>query len=155
MIEKISNNKGQSLFEVTVALGVVGLVLLALVAVATVSIRNSTFSKNVTLATRYSQEAIEWLRSEKSSNWLALVSHISSSSRYCLDRLNWDHPVSSDCGSRVISGTFFKRLVYFSNLADSNGDGQDDTVTAEVTTYWTDARGYHDARSATIFTSWN
>ena len=152
----MSNNKGQSLFEVIVALGVTGLVLLALVAVATISIRNSTFSKNITLATRHSQEAIEWLRAEKTSDWISFANHVNASSHYCLPSLTWSYPVSSNCPvSQVIPSTIFIRRADFSGPSDSNGDGRGDTVTAIVSTSWTDSKGLHDARSSTIFTSWN
>lgn len=60
--------RGQSLIEVLVALGVVVLVLLALISVTTASIRNATFAKNQSLATEHAQELIEEARDIRNSN---------------------------------------------------------------------------------------
>jgi type II secretory pathway pseudopilin PulG len=60
--KKTKKQAGQSLIEVIVATGMVGLVLTAIVAGIALGIRNSRFSKNQSLATRFSQEALEWTR---------------------------------------------------------------------------------------------
>ena len=46
---------GQSLVEVLAAVGMVGLVLLGIVAGVTIAIRSATFAKNQSLATKFSQ----------------------------------------------------------------------------------------------------
>jgi len=46
-------NKGQSLFEVVVALAISALIIITLVSVVGNSIKNATFSKNKTLAANY------------------------------------------------------------------------------------------------------
>lgn len=63
------NKFGQSLFELVVAIGIVGLVLVAIVSVATISVRNTTFSKEQSLASRYTQQAMEWLRGQRDTDW--------------------------------------------------------------------------------------
>lgn len=55
-------SSGQTLVEMVVAVGMVSLVLVAIVSGIAISIRNSRFSKNKALATRYAQEGVEKFR---------------------------------------------------------------------------------------------
>ena len=57
--------KGQSLFEVVFAVAVSALIITAIVILAGNAVSNSTFSRNKALAGRFVQEAIEWLRKER------------------------------------------------------------------------------------------
>ncbi len=144
------HNKGQSLFEVILALAMTTLILVALVALVTNSIRNSSYSRNKTYATRYSQEAAEWLRGERDADWDAFSDNVVLACpilpyTQCLDTLAW-----GNCG--VCSGTefienIFKREVSFSDIAA-------DSITVEIKTFWTDSQGIHEVRSSTILTDW-
>jgi hypothetical protein len=141
-------NEGQSLFEVVLALALSTLIIVALVSLVSNSIRNSTYSRNKTYATRHTQEASEWLRGQRDDDWdvfstniLCLVPpHVQ-----CLDTL-----VLGNCGicddTQFISN-IFKREVTFSDI-------EVNSVTIEVNTYWTDAQGIHEVRSSTILTDW-
>jgi len=59
------NNKGQTLVEVIVAVGIIVIVLVAVVAGVVQSVRNTRFAKEQATATRYAQETIEWLRRQR------------------------------------------------------------------------------------------
>lgn len=61
--------KGQSLFEVIAALAVAVIIILALVKASTISIKNTSFSRNQSLATRYAQESIEEARKIRDENF--------------------------------------------------------------------------------------
>ncbi len=145
--------KGQSLFEVLVAVGVVGIVLLALVGLATSSIKNSSSSKNISRATRYSQEAVEWLRGERDRGWSDFAAHVTASNRYCFNISPippnaWDN--TGECTSdEYISGTNFIRNVL---LTFSSGDSN--KINVVVTTSWSDSQGNHDAKAETVLTNW-
>ncbi len=88
--------RGQSLFEVFLSLAIVAIIIVALVILASNAIRNSTYSKNKTLATRYSQEAMEWLRGERDASWDNFSDKALAFSYYCLQTLTW---ASGQCGT--------------------------------------------------------
>jgi Tfp pilus assembly protein PilV len=143
---KLKNiKKGQSLFEVVFAVGMVSLVLITLVSLATSSIRNSNSSKTTDLATRSLEDGTEWVRSERDLGWSAFYTKASSPT-YCLTSLDWTKPRS--CGSlEYINGTIIQRSVAFT-LVDAS------TVQADLKALWSDSQGTHQIVSSTYFTEW-
>lgn len=138
---------GQSLFEVVIALGVITIILVSLVILASLSISNATFSKDKTLATRYSLETIEWLRTERDASWDTFVTEAATPT-WCVPSLSWSAASAGSCSSGSnISGTVLKREIYFS-IIDPN------TVQVTVRVYWTDAQGSHESRTTTTYTNW-
>ena len=142
------NQRGQSLFEVVLALGLITTICVGIVSLAVFSIRNATFSKNKTLAGRYVQEATEWLRSERDTDFGLFETH-AQASIWCLSGLNWDK--IGVCGeSDVILGTSLLRDVNFSiNLISGKT-----VIEASVKVSWYDAQGAHEVRSTTSFSDW-
>jgi len=130
---------GQSLFEVIVALALVTLIITAVVTLATSSIRNADFSRDNALATKYAQEAVEWMRQERDVSWSTF--RTATLSKTQLGTLSWS------AGTDVIPGTKFKRTMKF----DHDGD---DSVTADVIVKWEDGNGVHEVKSRTILTNW-
>src|SRR4030043_2346790 len=98
--------KGQSLFEIVLALAIATLIVVALVALASSAIRNSTFAKNKALATRYSQEATEWLRGERDTNWDIFATKALTPT-WCLPSLSWMSASVGTCDNEYISNTLF------------------------------------------------
>lgn len=142
------NEKGQSLFEVVVALAVITLIIVAIVNLATNSIRNSDFSRDKTLATRYSQQALEWLRGQRDSDFTTF-SNNALTTIWCFSTLAWNSV--GPCGtSQVISGTIFRREGYFT----TNQIGGKTVIQATIRVYWSDAAGDHEVRSSTDLTDW-
>jgi hypothetical protein len=148
-------NNAQSLFEVIFAIAIAALVMTAVVVLSTDSVRNSSFSRNQTHATRHAQEATEWLREERDSSWINFANRtgnpcVSSGSWgvsceipgvvFCLGNLNW----SSGCN---ISGSIFDRQVNLDLIELNN-------VEADIVVSWTDGQGTHEVRSITRFTNW-
>ena len=152
--------KGQSLFEVVVAIGIAALIIVGVVSLATTSIRNSSFSRNKTLASRFSQEAIEWLRVEKDADWDIFKTNVEScdlAGSCCVEAIpSWE---TGSCDvAEVIPGTIFIREASFTCL-DSDGTTQVLCPAAEIietslTTSWIDGQGTHDAKASTQFTNW-
>lgn len=62
---------GQSIIEAVVAVSIVAVITVALVSAITVSIRNATYGKNKSLATKYVNEGIEAVRSIRDDDWLS------------------------------------------------------------------------------------
>ncbi|MEK7497937.1 MAG: hypothetical protein AAB656_03390 [Patescibacteria group bacterium] len=141
--------KGQSMFEVVVALAIMTLILVALVSLAGISIRNSTFSKNRTSSTRINQETMEWLRGERDSGWAAF-SQKALSGTWCLPALSWAQAQIGTCGTdsgAYIPGELFRREVVFSSVSATN-------IEVLVRVYWTDSQGQHETRATTNLTNW-
>jgi Tfp pilus assembly protein PilV len=150
----MKKDNGQSLFEVVLALAVATLIVVALVALASSSIRNTTFSKNKTLATRYSQEAAEWMRGERDADWTTFYGR-AANPLYCLKSLSWTEATIGSCGTgQEILNTAFKREVSFTRTTVTVGGMPKDVVEAEIKVYWSDAQGMHEVRTATDFTDW-
>jgi Tfp pilus assembly protein PilV len=143
------NNKGQSIFEVILALGLISLIIVAIVAMAGISIKNSSFSRNTTLATRYSEEALEWLRGQRDDNWDVFYSK-ALNLKWCLPTLTWLDAEIGACGEEdQITGTSLSREVNFSfNPLEPS------SVETTVKMYWIDAGGYHEVSSVTSFSDW-
>jgi Tfp pilus assembly protein PilV len=138
-------NSGQSMFEVVIALFIISMIIVGVVSLSTNSLSNTIFSRNKTLAGRYSQEAVEWLRSQREENTSAFLLNVATST-YCLDNLSWMN--AGSCGSsEVIPGTIFTREVSFGSSSISGKN----IIEVDITTSWSDSKGYHEAKSVTNF----
>lgn len=146
----MKSESGQSLFEIILSLAITTLIIIALVALTATSIRNTTFSKNKTLASRYSQEATEWLRGERDTDFNAFNSR-AATPLYCLPSLSWSSASVGACPSgQEIANTLFRREVSFSSSV-VNGKT---LIQTGVRVYWSDAQGLHEVRSVTNFSDW-
>jgi type II secretory pathway pseudopilin PulG len=119
---------GQSLVEVVAALGVVGIVLLGLMALATYSLRNINFARNQALATQYAQEGMEMIRQSRDNSPSAFF--------------------ASDCSrdSETV-GSNFIREINCELLAENK-------MKVTVRVVWSDAQGSHDSELITYLTKW-
>jgi len=133
MKRKLFLNSGFTLVELLVALTLVMLVIVAVVGLAAVSIKTSYRAKGGTEAKRYAEEAMEWLRQEKKTNWDLFYQKTGTApTSYCLNQLNLaSHPPCSD----TING-IYQREVKLERIADNQ-------IKATVTVKWTDSQGTH------------
>jgi len=134
------------MFELLVAVFVIGITLVALVGLTARSIGNTTFSRERTLAAKYTQEVVEWLRAERDKDWgLFRARGSADGASYCMETLAW--AAGTDC--TPISGTNLSRQVFlFYSPANP------DSVEARVVTSWSDSAGLHESRVTTYFTNW-
>jgi type II secretory pathway pseudopilin PulG len=134
----VQKNSGQSLIEVSFATAIVSLVLVAILSTVIQSVQNSRVSLEQTRATQYSQEALEWARSQRDlSGWGVFSSSISTvgpNITFCVSAVPEDletllaQPVG-DCDDETFIGeTQFQRHVIFDVLSPTQIQ-----VTAEVT----------------------
>lgn len=136
--------KGQSLFEILFAFVIMSLIVVAIVGLATISIRNSSYSRNRTLAEKYATEAVDWLRQERDGGWTQFADR-ALSGKYCLVGLNWN--ISRSCEeNESIAGTVLYRTVELLGL--------DNKIEAEVVVSWNDAKGLHEIKLSTLFSNW-
>ena len=151
---KIKNYcSGQSLFELVIAIGISALIIVVLVSLVSKTLSNATFSKNQTLAGRYTQAAIEWLRGQRDNRTDLFIAN-TIVPNWCLKDANltdtsWSQ--SSVCGANdFIPGTIFKRDATFS-VGTVSGKT---IITADVKVSWTDSSGIHIVSSSTQFSDW-
>lgn len=87
-VQSINKDKqsGQSLVESIIAMGIIITTLVALMSAVTYALNNAQFARNKALATKYTQESVEWLRGQRDSSWNTFVSFSSAGgSTYCLN----------------------------------------------------------------------
>jgi Tfp pilus assembly protein PilV len=125
----MKKNRGQTIVEIVVALGVLVLVVLALVSVTTVSARNAQFARNQALATQYAQEGIERIRNCRDTWGWDFLQHFWF---FCwIERLPSPFTYDVDC-----------------TFPDA------DTAEIVVTVSWTDSKGVHNSQLTTRLTNW-
>ena len=157
------NSKGQSLIEVLAGLAMAVLIVAALVNMVTASLRSSQYAKTTSQATKYAQEAIEWLRSERDSaaTWSDFKSNVLGDSEvesktWCLKNVSEGLPINF--GSCAVDGfvcygdclpaetTIFKRELTIVTNTDS-----DSRINVNVKVFWTDqALAEHSSELKTI-----
>jgi len=146
------NLSGQSLFEVVLALGLITLIMVSVVAMASLSIFNSSYAKNQTQATRLTETSLEWIRGERDNGWNDFLSQAvpnDSDQTKCFTDLSWENSKLGNCGDTdFINNTFLKREILF-NFVDTT------TIGVIVKVYWIDGHGYHEINSSTYLTNWN
>jgi Tfp pilus assembly protein PilV len=146
-VKSKKQHRGQSMFEVVLALFIITMIIVAVVILSTNSIANSLFSRSKTQASRYSQEAVEWLRNERETNSEDFIT-ATNNSVYCLNTNPPDFSKTGACSStELISGTIFKRQVTFT----TSDVFSKSIINATVVTSWNDPKGYHEARAVTEF----
>jgi type II secretory pathway pseudopilin PulG len=141
------NISGQSLFEVTVTLMIVSLVVTAIAGLAVLSIKSSSFSRNKTLATRYVQQANEWIRAEKDADWGLFLKNVGNHPDLCLQTLDWEGQPQFCLSNYFIEGTNLMRKVHF------YGTSTVGSVEVDVSVSWTDNNGEHESNSVTYLTN--
>jgi len=142
--------KGQSLYEVIIALGVMIIVIVSLLSLASNSVKNARLSRTRTLATRHSQETLEWLRNQRDQDWDDFYSQ-TNQNIWCIisDPPSWESPSKSgDCNTDdIIQGSLFSREVEFSQIDANN-------IKATVRVFWEGKDGYKEIKNITYFTNW-
>jgi type II secretory pathway pseudopilin PulG len=141
----MTTNKAFSLIEVLVFTAVLGLFFVAAMAVTTFNLRNMKIQEHKILATRYAEEAVEWLKQEKEDDWSVFITHNPVSSNYCLNSsLNWNSP--SLCGEVYTLGTIFKRELLITNFGSPV-----DQVNTTITVTWKEGTNSFNVTIPTVF----
>lgn len=124
-----------SLVEVLVFISILSLFFVVAMLVVTTSLRNMKISEHKILATRYAEEAIEWIGSQKEELGWDLFSGKAAGSPYCLNNniLSW---TSGVCTYTLGNPAFFKREV-----AVTNSGSPVIQVNTAVTVKWIETGG--------------
>lgn len=126
--------KSFSLVEVLVFVSILSLFFITAVSVTTFSIRNLKIQEYRILATRYAEEAVEWVKQEKEDDWQLFATRDDSGgsgTAYCLNSLNWDN--KTDCNGSYTLGppNIFKR-----KLLIVNSGNPVDKISTDMTVSW-------------------
>lgn len=144
---------GFSLIEVLVFITVLSLFFVVGVAVTVFNLRNMHVQEHKILATRYAEEAMEWIKQEKEESWETFSGHGNGSGiSYCLNSLEidvWSNP--SDCGSDYALGppNIFKRVL----IVTSSGNPYD-KVTVNLKVNWLENNIEQNIVLKSVFNLW-
>jgi len=112
-----SNQLSFSLIEVLIFITVLALFFVAAAAVTTVSLRNMKINEHKILATRYAEELLAWLQSQKDIDWDQFATHSTAPGTvYCFndplmpDNTPW---LTGDCPTSL--NGFYSRTVKIEN----------------------------------------
>ncbi|BCX14923.1 MAG: hypothetical protein KatS3mg088_606 [Patescibacteria group bacterium] len=148
--KKSKGDKGQSLVELLVALALIVIIIVAVVGLSALSIKAAYFAKRQTMAKRYVEEAMEWLRAYKRDNWYNILNYRADTNLnnidFCLNSLNFDSPGS--CSSYSLGGVFKRELMLYKY---DLGVGQKPKIKATVVVTWSDSAGNHITKVESIF----
>lgn len=146
------NNKsqhGQTLVEVVVSIFVISLILIALMSAVNFSLTNTQYAKNKAIATKYAQEAVEWLRSERDSSWNTFYNRSSIAGRtYCVKSVpSWPMTEGVCNSGDYINNTYFLRQIV---LTRSGAD----KVLINVNISWSQGSRTPSINIGTFLTKW-
>lgn len=169
-MKKYTNQSGQSLLEVIIALGIAVAIIISFTSATINAVRNAQFAKNQNQATKLAQETIEIIRTIRdqdklvtatapwSSLWTTNMNSLQISGYrgtcYLLNKTNFTmSPIlgadSCNNSNDEIVEDIFKRKI---NITDDGTILTKKTISVKIS--WFDNKGTHSADVTTILTKW-
>lgn len=130
-----SHQQGSTIIEAILITAVVGLVLVTIVSVLVLVVRNQRFSADQQTATRYAEEALEWLHKQRDqAGWEGFYDNIGAQT-YCMASLPaaLANLSTQDPCDPITANTTFTRTLQITPAA-----GPPQSATAVSTVTWTD-----------------
>ena len=141
-------NSAFSLIEVLIFISILSIFFVAAISVAVTSLRNMQINEHKIVATRYSQELLDWLRAEREENWVTFYDK--STGTYCFNDsdISWDGGVV-DCQDvySLGSGIKYKREVNLSRASSTQ-------VEIKIITEWQELGNTYSVPINTIVAIW-
>lgn len=142
---------GFTLIEVVVFVTILGLFFVAASAVSVATIRNMKANEHKILATRYAEELVEWLRSQRGADWEVFSSDVAtcsdSATKFkCFSTLDWtsgECSTTTTCTSKI--NGLFDRTAKFST-------GNPGEINVSVNVAWVEPGGNFSVPISTVFT---
>ncbi|MCG2692256.1 hypothetical protein L6272_05525 [Microgenomates group bacterium] len=135
---------GQSLIEVVVAVGMIALLLTAVLALISLSVKNSRLAKDRTNAVSSAQQGVELMRTYRDFNWSTLLAK-ANGTNYDLPG-NWtvDMGLSNGCPDANNIYDYYLRCV----VLTQPGGGE---IAVQVTVSWVEgSQTYHTVQSTNL-----
>jgi Tfp pilus assembly protein PilV len=148
-IKDVHRNKGQSLIEAVVAIGVVILIVSGLIVAVISSIRSAQSSRSRSVATKLTQDGMESMRNLRDSGWTQFIS-LASGVEWCLGSdgiITAPDETDLSCPQIESAKTFFDRRIVIS-------DTSDEQATVMVTVTWTEGSTPRRSSAVTYLTKW-
>lgn len=107
------NKSGFSLIEVLIFVSILGVFFVAAAATTIYTLRTAQISEHKILATRYADDLMEWLRSEKEGDWNAFISkyvpNSSSANVFCFNKqIIGASAIATSCGyDGILNGNIY------------------------------------------------
>jgi len=142
------NKKSFSLIEVLVFVSILSIFFVAALTVSVYYLRMTKSQQYKIIATHLAEEAVEWLKSEKESDWLQFVSYDTSyqGTRYCLENLDWS--IANSCsGYNLGTPAIFKRELLIKNIGNPVSQ-----VEADITVSWLENNRENKVSLKTVLT---
>lgn len=138
---KYNRSAGQTIIEAAIALSSIMIVLAAISVSITSSVNNSQFIRNQSMASKYAQQGMEYLRYIRNNDPNTFFATWGSGT-YCLDAINFAANSLSSPGAQCTSiatsltgGPFIREVI----LAPLSGDCSNGTR-ATVNVYWSSGK---------------
>ncbi len=152
---KRRRTKAFSLIEVLVFVSILSIFFVGAAAVATAALRDMKIIEHKIIATRYSEELLEWLRAEKETDWnvFANSGHAGKcqpSETLCFNTLDWNSGCNVSCSKGL--NNLYGRSVKFQVLPVSPALPTQVTVSIEVS--WSELGNTYTIPIKTNFTIW-
>lgn len=135
--------QGQSLLEVVLATTLIAIGIVAALSLANTSQKSTNYSKSLNLATNYSYEVADWLRSTRSLlGWDNFTYYLSQDSAgtgvtYCLNSTLPDESSFPDLESGPCpEGSYLDSTIYSRSVTLDLSNLASDSLSAEITTSW-------------------
>ncbi len=141
-----TNQSGQSLVEVIVAVGMMGLLLVAILALVALSVKNSRLAKARTQAVALAQEGIELMRTYRDYSWTELMSRADGTIFDLPENCTIAVGLSNACPSDFPINSVFRRCV---SLTDTDG-----AINVILTVVWQEGAKVYQTEQTTQLSLW-
>jgi len=144
----MSIKKSFSLIEVLIFVTILSLFLISAATVITFSMHQNTIKVNMLKATHYNEQLLDWLRTQKETDW-SIFTRSAGNSTVCFNT----EPISSfsnDCSNKLDSGAF-NRVAYFTT---DNSSGIATQVNVKIITSWQEGGNSYSTQLSGLFTVW-
>lgn len=141
----ISEEKGQTLIEILVAMGTAVVIISAITVAVVAALYNAQYSKNQNLASQYAQEGMEIMKKIRDSSWTNFNTLTEPS--YCLDKnqttlAESDKKNTTIPGCEKVSGGQPSNVDNFSREVDIDKNSDECSLQTKVSVFvsWSDSK---------------
>lgn len=150
MKKKLKEGEGFSLIEVLVFITILGVFFVTAASITLISLRNMKINEHKIIASRYQDELLSWLRSEKEADWKKFINYYVSGSTYCFNVTPPTAWGSLDaCTDYRLSPAIFKRQAVLTNIGTPVTQ-----VDVNITISWNELGSSQSISTNTVFTLW-
>lgn len=150
LLAPLKSNKGVTIIESIVAIGILAIILTALIAMVVTAVNTSTLSKSRTEATNYANEGAETARSIRdNTTWADFWSkYVGSGATICS---NCEVTAAGDLATAGKVITPYTRKVVFT---DASAGGAQDKVQVDITVTWNNRGKTEKVELQSYLTDW-